>query len=162
MANPTGTLKFNFTVMGETQLQRALAGRLAAIEDLSEPLGTAADLIQDGISRTFEKEGGYQGKPSWPPLSPRYKAWKDKHHPGQPILVRTGAMKAAFTGGSGSIREVGKQRLEVGGSHRLGGYHQGPDRPKTRVPRRPFIMLSRTEKNQITKLIVLHINQEKH
>lgn len=48
---------------------------------------------QDSV---FASEGGEISR--WAPLSEKYKKWKEKHYPGQPILQLTGKLRAAMTG----------------------------------------------------------------
>ena len=50
-------------------------------------------IVEEHIPAQFARQGTPR---RWAPLSPAYKRWKDKHFPGRPILVRTGAMQAGF------------------------------------------------------------------
>lgn len=51
-------------------------------------------LVRGWWSRQFETRGAFGGRP-WAPLSPAYREWKEKHYPGKPILVQTGALRRA-------------------------------------------------------------------
>jgi hypothetical protein len=67
---------------------------LASVEDM-EPVFELFGhyLVSDHIAKQFK----VQGNPRWAALSPRYAAWKAKHYPDRPILVRTGGMRDGFT-----------------------------------------------------------------
>lgn len=73
----------------------------------------------------------------WPPLSPKYAAWKAKKFPGKPILQRTGALIASMTseGANGNISLIGKASAVFGTSVAYGIYH---DEGGKRLPRRNF------------------------
>jgi len=83
----------------------------------------------DGMAEDFwghEQEVFDSEGPGWVPLSERYGKWKEKHYPGMPILVRTGALKASLTGGfaEGSIFDAMPAELKLGTSVRYAMYHQ--------------------------------------
>lgn len=84
----------------------------------------------------------------WAPLSVKYAAWKAIHYPGQPILVRTGALKASMTqlGAPGNITIITKTGAVFGSSISYGIYHDS-DQPRSRLPRRNF---STPSDNRIT------------
>lgn len=73
----------------------------------------------------------------WPQLSDKYKAWKEKHFPGAPILVRTGALRASMTelGVSGNISIIDKVSGIFGTTIPYGIYHNEGGQ---KVPRRNF------------------------
>lgn len=73
----------------------------------------------------------------WRPLSAGYAAWKQKHFPGRPILVRTGDLKASMTqeGAAGNITVIGKTGAVFGTSISYGIYH---DDGGSKIPRRNF------------------------
>ena len=85
-----------------------------------------SDVVAPHITQRFASQG-----PGWAALSPQYAAWKAVHFPGKPLLVRTGAMKAAMTDAS---RFGGAQSMVSGNSINLApkdstiarrfGYHQ--------------------------------------
>jgi len=91
--------------------------------------------------RHFATEGAATGSP-WTDLSPVYKAWKEKKHPGAPILVLTGALREAATGGKGSVNRERKRSLTLGvkgGVVPYARYHQTGKRGPPRLPARPVI-----------------------
>jgi len=94
----------------------------AAFED-------AAQVLSDSASRTFDAEG----RPRWTP-----RVDNDPH----PILNLTGNLSDATEDtqhGGGSIVRIDDTSLEFGTDVEYGKYHQS-DAPRTRLPRRPFLM----------------------
>lgn len=51
----------------------------------------------------FQSEGGAGKHGRWPPLTKKYKKWKEIHFPGRGIMVRSEALRKSLTGGSGKI-----------------------------------------------------------
>ena len=73
----------------------------------------------------------------WQKLDDKYAEWKDRHYPGQPILVRTGDLKQSMTkkGASGNITAISKNSAVFGSSIYYGIYH---DEGRGRMPKRNF------------------------
>jgi len=104
------------------------------------------ELLERTVKARFEKQG--EGGPvsgKWAELSEEYKAWKDIHYPGQPVLVRTGALRDALTdsGSSGAFREstnqtfgFGTRGIEYASFHQTGTSHKKSTRKMP--PRPPF------------------------
>lgn len=67
------------------------------------------------MSQQFRTEGGFTGSP-WAPLTATYAAWKQKHWPGQPIGVLTGAARDSLTvlGDEHAILTISKDSFAVG------------------------------------------------
>lgn len=59
----------------------------------------------------FETFGGKVG--GWPPLSPRYAAYKSKVRPGRPLMVFDGWLKTSLTSKGGPIGAVRNERFSV-------------------------------------------------
>lgn len=76
----------------------------------------------------------------WASLSEKYAAWKAVHYPGQPILVRTGALRQSMTtkGAEGNITAISKTSAIFGTSIRYGIYHDSDKPRKGNLPRRNF------------------------
>ena len=72
----------------------------------------ATRVVIDEIARIFATEGYGQ----WPPLSPKYAAWKRKHYPGKTILRLTDAYFKASTqkDAGGNIAHYTKDYMEWG------------------------------------------------
>ena len=72
----------------------------------------ATPAVIEEIARIFATEGYGQ----WPPLSPKYAAWKSKHYPGKTILRLTDAYFKASTkkGEAGNIAHYTEDYMEWG------------------------------------------------
>ena len=72
-------------------------------------------VLEVETGKQFDAEGAGPIAGSWAPLSVSYAKWKEAHYPGKPLLVRTGALKAALTGpGAGARRDISGDSLTFG------------------------------------------------
>lgn len=72
-------------------------------------------VLEVETGKQFDAQGAGPIAGSWAPLSVSYAKWKQAHFPGQPTLVRTGALRAALTGpGAGARRDVSGDTLSFG------------------------------------------------
>ena len=110
-------------VMGETQVARQFDLAEAWSHDLSEPLGQLMDDLIDSVRAQFDSEGAAAEGQPWHPLSDEYGAWKHEHYPGEPILVRDGAMKAAMLNHQEAVH-VSPEEAVYQPVSRIAGYHQ--------------------------------------
>lgn len=62
------------------------------------PVGT---MFRRHEKKLFMTEGGSGAHGKWPELSPKYRAWKEKHFPGRKIMVLRGPLMASLTGRTG-------------------------------------------------------------
>lgn len=161
----TAGVDIKVNVLGEMQLARRLQGRMRASSDLSPAFERIADRFFGMQKRIFDAEGGFEGNPKWAPLTAAYAEQKARTHPGAKILTRSGKLRAALTGGSGSIREVDPLRMAVGGSvivgkgrrWDLGSLHQtGTRKMKARKP----INLTRRFRHRVMRELAEHFRRE--
>lgn len=89
------------------------------VRDFSEPLSEIAKDFQEITKRNFQK-GGYPVKFA-PLTNDRYKKWKAKHYPGQPVMRLKDNLYNALTGGTSSdisaarsIKKITKDTLLIG------------------------------------------------
>lgn len=117
------------------------------------------------VKGIFEKKQARGVGDRWAPLSDNppgkgYATWKQKHFPGRPLLVRTGALKDSMTrkGAPGNIFAISKTTGVFGTSIPYGIYHDSDKLPRTRLPRRNFSEPSEGRykiwEDQITKAII--------
>lgn len=161
-ATTQASVEIKVSVLGEAQLHRALEGRIRRTSDLRPAFEQIADDFFEGEGRAFDREGGHEGNPAWAPLNPQYAERKARTHAGAKILTRSGKLRQALTGGSGSVREVGRLRLAVGGSiivgkWDLGSLHQTGTR---RMPARKPVNLSRRQRHRWMRIITDHLRIE--
>ena len=117
------------------------------------------DIVKEEISDAVEEKFNTGGYGRWKPLSPEYAKWKQRHYPGQKMLVREGTLKAAATGKSGHsvIRkgpnwfEYGVKDIPYAAIHELGGRvrkktsKSGKRRSRggtIRIPQREYLSIS--------------------
>jgi len=153
-----GRVTVKLSVLGEMQLDRALQGRITAATDLSPAFNQIADDFVDMEKAAFAAEGAYERNPAWQPLSAKYAAWKAKHFAADwPMLVRSGALLASLTGGTGSIREIEPLKMTIGGTVRVGRWDLGAlHQTGTRrgMPKRKPLNLSMTRRRRWMRYIV--------
>ena len=121
---------------------------------------TNMEPVWDGIadeyakiwSREFRLEGAWS---RWKPLSPAYRAWKSKHHPGKKILELTGDLKDSMTRRPFGIDVIDRNVMVIGTQVEYATYHQhGTDH----MPARPIIKRVRpSEAKKFSKLLHQYI-----
>lgn len=89
------------------------------------------------VKGIFNKQQPRGEDQKWPQLSDAYRVWKEKHFPGMPLLVRTGALKESMVeqGAPGNITIIGKTSGIFGTTIPYGVYH---DTGGAKIPRRNF------------------------
>lgn len=85
------------SILGTPQIAFGLDNLLKKIEDFRPIWPELTTTIHRIIGRHYDAEGAFSPGGIWPPLSPRYAAWKREHYPGRPILVREGRLRASLT-----------------------------------------------------------------
>lgn len=150
--------KIAFDVQGERQISVAFQAYAHEVEDMSVPLGRSADVILAHVRENFATEGKAGQPAGWAPLSPAYQAWKAKHYPGRPILVRQGGMKGALLNRALSVTVL-KQRMLYHPPNRYAGYHQTGTR---HMPARPPVRLTDAAIRQaIDRVFVVWLHEQR-
>lgn len=132
---------FAIEILGKEEIVRILDGISYRAEDLRPVWQIVAEDFYQVEEEQFATEGRFSG--GWEQLSERYKAWKERHYPGQPILVLTGALREAFTSPNarGSICWLDHDSMMVGVSLDVlpyAAYHQtGWRSPRRWIQPRP-------------------------
>lgn len=139
---------------------------LPGVGALSVSLSRFADEVSDftpfweGEFKTFwyalrkldyASAGGATGS-MWPPLSPAYRVWKNKHFPGRPLLVLHGDLKASVTSPDSpdSVWVAQPKALRVGTTVPYAMSHQ---RGTSRMPARPPVRLKSEDMAQVGKML---------
>jgi phage gpG-like protein len=110
-----------------TRNVKALRQLLQAVEGVANDLRPYADKLETAFreaeAEQFRSGGGLSG--GWAPLYPRYKAWKDQHYPGLPMLVLSGRLRASLIGRTAdSIFKVNAKSVRFGTNVPWSGKHQ--------------------------------------
>lgn len=111
-----GQLLFTIGVPGKRlpEIQRNLGRFSAGCQDLRVPFRDIVDDFEEVEAEQFRTLGAAESA-GWAPLSDKYAVWKEKHFPGQPLLVASGRMRAALTGTTAdSVREIQPLLLRMG------------------------------------------------
>jgi len=133
--------RLRFTVEGVPELSRVLIEEYQKLEDFKKPLWKSSRLILADVETNFETEGSLAG--GWAPLAPSTVAGRIREGYGgaHPILQKTGALRRSF------YSKVDSKRAFISASSPYYGFHQSI-RPRTRLPRRPMLLLTdRTKEN---------------
>lgn len=167
------SIKISIDMVGERALE-SIFDNIQHIPDDFRPAWErmATDFWMQNM-QTFSQEG-----PGWRPLSAKYKAWKDEHYPGQPILVRTGMLRLSLTTSSApdSIFDVRPHEMTLGTSVKYAMYHQtgnlktvtfrksdGSETvkpPGTFPPKRPPVVVTPTLQRQWNNRLVNWLREE--
>jgi phage gpG-like protein len=128
--------KFEFNLNGVPEY----SARLRRIRDRASNERTMfrglIERFKNSERKIFQSEGQALGA-RWRPLSPEYAAAKDRSYPGQPILVRTGRLRASLVD-TPSVRFRGNT-MEIGTNVPYSQYHQNGE---GRNPRRKHVGLT--------------------
>jgi hypothetical protein len=153
------SVELRFEVAGSVELSRVLEGLTGDMKNLAPAFERMAEDYRTTRHGLFSGEGSYEGFPSWAPLSPKYRAWKETRYPGRPTLVLTGETRASlvdknhpdhFYEAKGQEMTLGSVHRTPGGKWNLALLHQtGTDR----MPARPPGSLTQPEKNRWVSIL---------
>ena len=120
-----------------------------------------AQLAVDATREQFEREGAHFGDSEWAPLTPRYKARKQRLAPGKPILELTGKLKrtvAPTSAPQAGFYKANGRLMEVGLLYRQVPYAQYHQEGGKRMPARPIMgPLTREDQKKMTKVVHTHL-----
>ena len=151
-------VEISIQTIGTENFVRGFNRYVEEIQDFSE---VYEELYMDFTSlemHQFDTQGSRGGQ-GWQALSPNYARWKARHHPGKPILVLSGQMRAALTepGSRGAEKTIrGRDKYarfgvkESGNIGKIASFHQFGTR---RMPVRKVIDLTEQDKNRWAKSI---------
>lgn len=132
----------------------ALQGLLARLKDLRPAWRALVVYLRRSTRLQFASQGSRGGSP-WQALTVRYATRKEKVYPGQPILRASDQLFRSVTAETpDSIVEALPQELNFGTSLARGSYHQ---RGEGRNPRRPFLVVTAEDRQQIKKIVRAHL-----
>lgn len=141
--------RFKLDIAGEVQLDRGIARFSDGVTDYRGIWPIIEDDFYAQEKDQFRSEGT-EGGEQWQALSPEYAGWKEAHFPGQPILQRSGNLERSLTTGSdpNSVKIEERKTLTLGTRVPYAIYHQSIA-PRTKLPRRPEIMLTEAFKRGV-------------
>ncbi len=144
-------MQISLSVFGDEQISRDLLRFGENAMDMTDAFQSLATDFYAMEARQFATQGGF-GSGGWAPLAPSTRAKKGT---GSRILVDSGALKGSLTGpGSGSIRKITPDEMEVGTSISYAQYHQ---HGTSRMPMRKPVELRAVDKVRWVKVLQGHI-----
>ena len=147
---PNNDLNLTINVTGEQQVVKTMRGYLGRVSNLQPFFERIAVDFKATEREIFREEGAVDGESAWAPLDARYKAWKLKRFGVGSILARTGGLFAAAVH---PTVEITPTQLTLTVDSPLAMYHQGLERPATKVPRRPFVTITTGQKRRWNKFL---------
>ena len=137
---------------GADELDDGLARLTAKLRDLRTTWPLVATVFHQSMRKQFSSQGAH-GSGAWAPLSKPYAAWKERKHPGLPIMELSGRLKESLTdpfGNADSTYEATEDTLLIGTKTPYARYHQYGT---GKMPARPLIALTDEDKAAIIKIV---------
>lgn len=150
-----GIFRLRFGIEGETQVSRAFQLTEDAVADLGPAFQVIGQNVLAGVREQFATEGARGSGHKWTQLSPGYRAWKDVHYPGRPMLVQGGGMKGAMLNPL-SIR-AGAMGLTYEPPSDLAAIHQGGEGT---MPQRRMVELTAGDRRGWERTILTWIRHK--
>lgn len=147
-------VELSFQMLGKEVFVRGFNRYAHKVQDWREAFEQVWQNYIDINRRNFQR-GGYPQR--FKSLSPAYRAWKDKHYPGRPILTLTGDLRRSMTGAGQAtaqhtIKDIRKLRAEFGTTVPYARAHQDGYPPRN-LPRRPPLQLTNYDLTFWTRII---------
>jgi phage gpG-like protein len=143
-------------------LLRSMPAKLANI-DHTETLQSAAAVVEKSVRGNFQRQTRADGR-TWEPrrvtILPSQIRGKWFNHP---LLILTGKMIGAATGGHGHYRKISKTRLEMGidpdvvpyaRTHQDGGESTLPNGRVIKIPSRQYFYLHGSDRQKMRALVL--------
>lgn len=148
-----GGYRISFDFHGDQQLDRTLARFSDRAQDATPAWDRMADSFEQLNRRQFQASGR-AASGGWAPLSPAYAAWKSRHYPGRPILVRTGELRESLTRRPFGVEVIRPGSMEIGTAVPYARFHQqgGPG-----LPRRRPVELTERARREWVKILQHHL-----
>lgn len=130
----SGTLKIELTKESAALIRKLVKKGLLDLRPIFKVTGIS---YRKSVKAVFERIEPRDASLKWKALSPKYAIWKNRHYPGQPILVLTGTLKASMIteGAPGNFTFIGKNNAIFGTDVPYGKYH---DQGGGTLPKRNF------------------------
>lgn len=132
-------MQIGFEIEGDKQISAELGITIDHLQDFSEPMSEAADIMMDAVEDNFDKRGGRFG--GWDPR---------KDNLPHPLLEKSGDMRKEF------YKESTSDYAMVGNSDPKFPFHQS-NQPRTKLPRRVMLQIDATMRDEIFKAFQKYI-----
>lgn len=136
---PTGPVRFDFEVFGETLISREFMRIGMRAEDVAPAWTAIIEDMKDQIEEQFETEG-VRGSGGWAPLKASTILFKERAGLDPRILHATLRLRESLTDerGSDQIYEVTPHTMRFGSRVEYGAYHQHGDPANNMPARKPI------------------------
>jgi phage gpG-like protein len=112
---------------GAEEIRTMMNRLLQAVDDISPAFPEMEATFRAIELQAFTSEGTSGESGAWAPLSPGYRAWKERHFPGKTILRRTDRLMGSLVRrGADSFIESSPKRLAIGTTTPYAAFHQVP------------------------------------
>lgn len=145
---PPGFVTLEIETLGDERFVRGFNRYVARMKDFTPIF---EELLED-FREIEEKNFASQGTPkAFAPLSTKYKAWKERHYPGRPIMELRGVLKASLVGRSpDSVINIDRKSAEYGTSVKYAHRHQ---KGTYGMPVRKIVQLTESDKTRWARKI---------
>lgn len=145
----------SYEVDNDKTFKKALSDAIKGVSDLRFAMGE----ISRDIFKNTKKNFILKGNGKYPPLSTKYKAWKQKKAPSSPILVLTGKLRDSVTasGNQDSIINIGKQSLVQGTKVPYAKYVQ---EGTEKMPERKFLFIDNAQTIRLERILSNYVTSK--
>lgn len=146
-----------FTVLGETQLQRVLMRFSARTLNAIPVFVQLMKAIESQVEEQFDSEGA-RGSGGWDELAPATIEFKRRNGYPLEILHRTLTLRNSLTKtmAPGAIRRIDKQSMTFGSSVKYGIFHQ-KGAPKANLPQRRPVEFTESDRQDYATMIQRYV-----
>jgi phage gpG-like protein len=122
-----------FEIEGEKQISAELGIAVDMLQDFSDPMSKAADIMMEAVEDNYDKRGG------------RFGGWAArKDNLPHPLLEKSGDMR------KGMYKESTSDYAMVGNDDPKFPYHQS-NQPRSKIPRRVMLLIDARMRDEIFK-----------
>ena len=144
-------LQITLEVFGDKILSRKLSRFGEGVSDFRPAFIFIVEDLRTATVNLFKTEGHGQ----WPPLSPKYAAWKKANFSGQPIMRASDMLyDSLIKKGRGGIEEIDKLTMRWGTNVPYARFHQ---KGAGHLPVRRVVHLVEDEKKAIVKQVQRYV-----
>lgn len=147
------SLQLTLDVEGQEQVKQLLTAIGGDVKDLKGAMSEVGDHAVKFFGGQVFASRGQVINQQWPRLSDSYAAWKAKHYPGTPMLVRRGVMKDSFTSKPSSMS------VTITNTAPYFKYHQS-SASRSKIPRRAMLGIYAGMQDDVTNIIATALSKK--
>lgn len=124
------------------------------VEDLSPAFREYVKEFNEHIRKNFESEGKATNRKKWDALKEPYASRKKKKYGDKPILVVSGKLKKAASGGDGWVQAIAAKKLQMGINLEYATTMQYGSKKKN-VSARPFLYMGNDQLDPTAEVMLI-------